>query len=253
MLVETQILDKYSRLESLIEKHFSEDSRYSNIMKFIELFQDRICTAPASTKKHIYSSFMGGYLTHILIVYDISMDLYQLWKKYSKRATYSENTVAFVALFHCIGKLGDIDNLYYIHQTDDYRVDKYGEVYMVNPKIQNMNVTDRTLWLLQKFNIEVSDEEWLAIRLSAGMYEDANKEYLSPNSLFNDQNIIQSNLPILLHHAANMACRVEYEYWKYNDYEMFVNGAHTEDKNMNFTSYNDYISDDIDNLLEEYT
>jgi len=244
MLVQSQIIDKYSRFESLLEKHFSHEQRYSNILRFVELFQDRILTAPASSRRHLYSCFMGGYLTHILMVYDVAMDLYSLWNKYSTRASYSESTVAFVALFHCIGKLGDLENIYYVQQNDGYRLEKYNEKYITNPKITNMSVIDRTLWLLQKFNIEITDEEWLAIRLSSGMYQESNKEYLSPNSLLNDRDIIQTNLPILLHHATNMACRLEYEYWKYNDYELFIDGSRS--------GYPTDMSDNIDSILDEF-
>ena len=249
MLVESQIIDKYSRFESLLEKHFSHESRYNNIMKFTEVFQDRILTAPASSRRHLYSAFMGGYLTHILLVYDIAMDMYDIWNKYSNQMLYSQNSVAFVSLFHCIGKLGDMENLYYIPQTDEYRLDKYGEKYIINPKIQNMDVTDRTFWLLQKFNIEISDEEWLAIRLAAGMYKNSNKEYLSPNLTSSDRDIIQTNLPILLHHSTNMACRMEYEYWKYNDYEMFIDSSRAKITSDDYSSYPDNAFESIDDIL----
>ena len=38
-----------------------------------------------------------------------------------------------------------------------------------------MTVTDRAVWLLNHFGIELTQIEYLALRLTDGMYEEANK------------------------------------------------------------------------------
>ena len=40
-----------------------------------------------------------------------------------------------------------------------------------------MSVTDRALWLLQHFNIQVSTEVWKAIKMSDGMFDAGNEGY----------------------------------------------------------------------------
>ena len=53
-----------------------------------------------------------------------------------------------------------------------------GELYTHNPKLQYMKVPDRGLWLLQHYGIKVTDKEYLGIKLTDGLYDEANKSYL---------------------------------------------------------------------------
>ena len=41
-----------------------------------------------------------------------------------------------------------------------------------------MSITDRSLWLLQHFNINISEEVWKAIKLSDGMFDKGNEDLL---------------------------------------------------------------------------
>ena len=40
-----------------------------------------------------------------------------------------------------------------------------------------MSVTDRSLYVLQKYNVKISPSVWKAIKLSDGMFEDGNASY----------------------------------------------------------------------------
>ena len=40
-----------------------------------------------------------------------------------------------------------------------------GRIYNVNPEIEHMNVTDRSLFLLQHYDIKYSSKEFYGIRL----------------------------------------------------------------------------------------
>ena len=77
-----------------------------------------------------------------------------------------------------------------------------------------MTVTDRAIYLLNHFGITMSENEYLALRLTDGMYEEANKTYLMQ---YLEENKVKSNISILLHQADMLASRIEYENWKHQD------------------------------------
>ena len=73
-----------------------------------------------------------------------------------------------------------------------------------------MKVPDRGLWLLQHYGIKVTDKEYLGIKLTDGLYDEANKSYLmSYNPDFN----LRSNMAYILHQADMMATHIEFDQW----------------------------------------
>jgi len=62
------------------------------------------------------------------------------------------------------------------------------------------------LYYLQKANIPVSENEYLAIKLHDGLYEEGNKPYYIT---FSEDTAIKSNLPYIIHQADLLASRIE--------------------------------------------
>jgi hypothetical protein len=96
----------------------------------------------------------------------------------------------------------------YIPQTDQWRKDKLNEQYMYNDKIEFMSVPDRSLFLLQTHGIDYTKNEYLAIKLHDGIYDEANKPYLI-NWL--PEQKPRTSLVFIMHHADMMASRIEFE------------------------------------------
>ena len=59
----------------------------------------------------------------------------------------------------------------------------------------------------------MTEQEFLAIKLTDGLYEEANKGYLMT---YMDDFQLKTNLPTILHQGDMMASKLEYEEWKYN-------------------------------------
>ena len=59
-----------------------------------------------------------------------------------------------------------------------------------------MSVPDRGLWLLQHYGIKVSDKEMIGMRLTDGLYDEANKKYFMS---YNPDWELRSCLPHVLH------------------------------------------------------
>jgi hypothetical protein len=69
-----------------------------------------------------------------------------------------------------------------------------------------MKVPDRSVFLLQEFNVKYTESEYLAIKLHDGLYSKGNESYLmsaQPDLALKD------DLPILLHHADHLATLIE--------------------------------------------
>ena len=114
-------------------------------------------------------------------------------------------------MHHDLGKVGDLEHDYYIPQDSDWHRKNRGEIYKHNPALQYMKVPDRGLWLLQHYGVHVTDKEYIGIKLTDGLYDDANKAYLMS---YNPDYNLRSNMAYILHQADMMATHIEFDQWK---------------------------------------
>jgi len=133
---------------------------------------------------------------------------------------FTEEELVFAALFHDLGKIGDGDSPNYIPQTDKWRQDKLSEMYTFNPDLDFMLIPDRSLFILQKFGIKVSQKEFLAIRCHDGVFDKANEAYFFSNVQSSRQ---KTSIISVLHTADFLASKVEYDMW-------LNNGGNTQSK-----------------------
>jgi len=212
-LTEEELMANYNKFVGIVESVFTGEKK-ENLLKMVEFFADRLITAPASGKEHFHSTYPGGLLVHLLNVYEMSLELYEIWKVKSNHIDYTLDELTLVALFHDFGKLGDLDEDYYVPQDNDWRRANMGELYKINQHLVNMPVPDRTLYLLQHFNVKVNKNEWINIKVHDGLYDEGNKSYLV---VWSDDRKLKSHLPYLIHHADMMATIMEYEQWKFDE------------------------------------
>jgi len=71
-----------------------------------------------------------------------------------------------------------------------------------------MTVPDRGLFLLQQAGIQLTTNEWIAIKTHDGLYDQANEPYLKG---FMPETKPRTSLPFILHQADLMAARIEFE------------------------------------------
>jgi hypothetical protein len=216
MLTEEQIVSNWEKFIGILDvlgtTDKTSDNRWNKLYTFYDKHADRIAMMPASSKTSYHSSFPGGYIFHILKVLECAKDVYKSWKKNGATINFSEEELMFVCLFHDKGKEGDLDNNqeYYVENDSDWHV-KRGEVYKTNPELSFMKVPDRSLFMLQKHCVEVSENEYLAIKLHDALYEDGNKSYLIS---YSPEYALRTNLPYILHQADLMAAKIESDLFK---------------------------------------
>ena len=206
MLTEIQIQKNWDDLLDIIKNHCDGDNRWSKLLTFYNKNENRLGLAPASGKKMYHSCFVGGWCSHTLNVYHAAFKLKDLWNEMGAIQDFTDEELAFVALQHDLGKLGTEQEEHYILQEDAWRKKNLGEIYVKNPNISFMKDADRSLQLLQQIGVEVSEVEWLSIKLHAGLYEESNRSYLIA---YSDDYKLRTNLPHILHQADLISTNIE--------------------------------------------
>ena len=207
-LTSEKINQNWETLQQLIKDTFDKD-RIQNLNTMYAYFENRMILAPASGINYYHNCFPGGYVDHVLRVIDCATNLYELWSaKGANIQDYTREELIFSAMHHDLGKVGDLENDYYIPNKSEWHRKNQGKIYDHNPELHFMNVSDRSIWLLNQFNIKVSINELLGIKLADGLYEESNLRYFKA---YTKDKQLKTNLPIIIHHADMMAMRVEHE------------------------------------------
>ena len=196
---EKELFANYEKFLKQLEKFFSGE----RLEKLKHLYSEneygyRVIMAPASAKEHFHNAYVGGYLDHIMNVLTTSFGVKKLYEARGGTIDFTDEELVFSAIHHDLGKLGDKEQgeYYQIQESDWHR---------------NMDVVDRALFILQQYQIPCTWKETLAIKLSDGLYHEANSSYLKS---YNPDHELKTNLPRLLHVADYISCRCEYDMWK---------------------------------------
>ena len=207
VLTAEQIKAHYDVLLGGIEKYIGGD-RKDKFIGFYTKLDDRIALLPASHKKAYHNCFPGGYVDHVVRVITASFKLHTLWQEMGSKDTYTEEELFVSALNHDLGKIGSLEEVSVFPSTDEWRKRNLGEMYTFNTKIEYMTVPDRSLFLIQQMGVQLTTNEWIAIKTHDGLYDDANKQYLKG---FMPETKPRTSLPYILHQADMMAARIEFE------------------------------------------
>jgi len=211
MLQAEQIQKNYEKHLKIIDHYLTE--RKESVKSMITHMEDTYIMAPASGKTWYHNAFPGGYVEHVNRVVEFAVKQMKLYAEMGGEIDFTEEELVFAALFHDLGKMGDGDRPNYIPQTDKWRQDKLSEMYTYNPDLDFMLIPDRSLFILQKFGIKVTQKEFLGIRLHDGVFDKANEAYFFSNVESSRQ---KTSIVSILHTADFLASKVEYDIWKRN-------------------------------------
>ena len=209
-LTPEQIQENWQQLRDLITETFEGD-RLEKLNEMYDYFEDRMIIAPASGKEHYHNAHVGGYVEHVLHVTDCAVQLKRVWEDNNATINFTDDELIFAAIHHDLGKVGDMDKDYYVPQESEWHRKNKGEIFTHNDDLQYMTVTDRAIFLLNQFGLVMSENEYIGLRLTDGLYEEANKSYyISYNPAWQ----LKSNIAYILHQADSMATHIEYDEWK---------------------------------------
>ena len=206
-----QIQKNYEKHLKIVDTYIGD--RKDSIKDMMSHMEEIYVMAPASGKSWYHSAFAGGYVDHVNRVVEYAVKQSRLYQEMGGTIDYTVEELVFAALFHDLGKLGDGEQPNYIPQTDKWRQDKLSEMYTFNPDLDFMLIPDRSLFILQKFGIKVSQKEFLAIRCHDGVFDKANEAYFFSHVETSRQ---KTSIISVLHSADFLASKVEYDMWKRN-------------------------------------
>ena len=212
MLEAEKIKENWEKYRAIVNANFP--TRKDALNRMYDDFEERMVFMPASSIAHFHNAFAGGYVDHILRVIDCATTLYETWSNMgSDMSGYTIEELVFAAMHHDLGKVGfpGEGNEVYQVETSDWHRKNQNKMYRHNENIPFAMVPDLSIWLLQEYGVKLSWNEYQAIKIHDGMYDDANKPYFVARSA---QAKLKTNLPVILHHADHMAAQIEYERWK---------------------------------------
>ena len=210
-LNEKQIQQNWTDLRTIINNTF-EGERLEKLNKMYDYFEDRMVMAPASGRAHFHNAMVGGYVEHILHVVSNAQEIRDVWEKNGATINFTNEELVFAALHHDLGKVGNLEHDYYVPQESDWHRKNRGEIFTHNSELQYMTVTDRSCWILQHFQIPMTEWEFIGLRLTDGLYEEG-KYYMGYNPDFG----LRSNIAYILHQADMMATHIEGNQWDRGD------------------------------------
>ena len=212
MLEAEKIKDNWERYREIVNTSFP--TRKDALNRMYDELEDRMVFMPASSMEHFHNAFAGGYVDHILRVIECAEALHFTWSSQgADMSGYTREELLFAAMHHDLGKAGfpGEGNEVYQIETSDWHRKNQGKLYKTNSNIPFAMVPDLSIWLLQEYGVKVSWNEYQAIKIHDGMYDEANKPYFVARSA---QAKLKTNLPVILHHADHMASIIEYERWR---------------------------------------
>jgi hypothetical protein len=171
------------------------DGRRERVEQMFESIGDEYFTAPASSREDFHNAFPGGLCDHSL---SVVKNLWRLQKDLCPDR-WEKETLTFVGLFHDLGKVGVNNVPRYITNPNAFQRREWGKIYKTNPEMPFLTIDDATCFIFQKYGINLSYEEYLAIRLADGQYEPSNKPY----------SMREPDLGLLLHWADLWATKEE--------------------------------------------
>tara|TARA_R100001015_G_scaffold17132_1_gene9218 strand:+ start:4258 stop:5013 length:756 start_codon:yes stop_codon:yes gene_type:complete len=207
-LTEEQLLQNWNSLMDIIEENF-DGERKEKLVTMYKSFQERMMFTPASGNINYHNAFVGGYVEHVIRVCKAAKHTYDLWKHMgSSMEGYTLEELMFCALNHDLGKYGDLEKDLYVPNPSEWHRKNQGSLWNLNSELNWMPVQHRSLWLLQKFGIEFSENEMITIMVHDGLYDDANTQYFKH---YNSDRNFKTNMPLVLHQADLMASKIEGE------------------------------------------
>lgn len=199
------ITNQFDKVISIIE-HDITGERSVRLIRLYHDFEEQIKFAPASSKYHYHNAYPGGYLDHILHVHDIALRMAKLYLTPDAGGTinFTKEEIIFCALHHDLGKIGDENGPMYVLETEQFW-QKKGSIYKYQDRPMTTTVYDRTIYLLQKYNVTMSMHEMVAIKLTDGLYDEGNKRQLMSSDKFP----FDTALPYIMHWSDHMATIIE--------------------------------------------
>lgn len=165
------------KIREIVNKYMADDPRHDSVLHMLTKMmvpgmaaEMRFDQAPASTYRDWHGCFPGGLAVHSI---NVTRVLFRFNK--SLDANVPLSSCVMVGLFHDVGKCGNAVEPYYQPQAERWRREKRGQIYQRNPNLK-LPHQFLSLFLLQRYGVELLQDEHIAIAGHNGLYTDTGKE-----------------------------------------------------------------------------
>ena len=203
-----KVTEAFNLHKKIIDRYITGERKVKVLSMIDTIGEENYALAPASGKLWYHGAYPGGYLVHVNTVVRYALEQKNLYEKLGGSIDFTEEELVFSALFHDLGKVGDGEKINYLPQTQEWFRKNKQEMFVNNPDLDFMLVPDRSLFVLQKFGISVTQKEYLAIKLHDGMFDDSNKAYFVS---FSPDSKLKSSIVPILHAADYLASKLEFD------------------------------------------
>ena len=202
-----QLEENYNKFISAVKSLFTGERLEKLLhMYSMEELGPNLMLQPASGNIGYHNAYDGGYIDHIMNVVNNSIRMMKLYEDVGGKIDFTRDELLFAAFHHDLGKLGKKGVLNYLPNKSEWHIKNQGKIYTNNPELPFMDLTDRTFLTLNDYGLTHTSNEWFGIRLTDGMYDEANIKYLKT---FNPDNTLRSNIQYILHWADHMSTCME--------------------------------------------
>jgi len=204
-------VDKTIKTWLAIVDSIEDENNKRAVKEFTEAMQDSLFSSPASPSVNYpaaHNCMPLGFVEHTLRVLKNFKALVNQHRDEIPHPVHDDDII-IAALFHDMGKIGDLENPYYFDQDSTWHRER-GMFYKINPDIEYLKVPNRSLFMLQHFGAKLPMHVYKAILLHDGPADEANRAYCMREGLF----------AMLLQHADQLAAVFEkqrYEKWLANE------------------------------------
>jgi hypothetical protein len=162
----TKIFNQFNRYISILSKVSDE----KNVSLLTDKFGERLVLSPRGLTDED-----GGSPGSLI---EFSLSVAQVAKEIGDKYGNTKSLVK-ISLLHELGRLGDFDEgkELYIPQDSDWHRDKLGQNYKYNDSCSKMNISHRTLWLVNNLGFSLTQDEYMAILTSQGFHLTENQFY----------------------------------------------------------------------------
>ena len=129
-----------------------------NINNMLEEIGPRICVAPANSNNKQYGCYPGG----IVVTSTKLAKAMQALNEFHGTPV-DIKSIYKIGLLHDIGRIGTLSDDWLLPQDSDWHREKLGNEFKVNFDLPKMTHLQRTMFLLNQFQIKVSEEEFTAL------------------------------------------------------------------------------------------
>lgn len=187
MLGDSKIEMLYHQIMSIFDFELT-DERSSSLRMIYEMHCNEsklplaVCS-PKFSHVHLGYCYTGGNLEYIVTLKEIANDLYDTYTKNGIAITDTEGNrinkqaMTFYILLSSIGNFGRNNNPYYIENDSTYQI-KMGKHYIINPKIPYFTISDNLIYLVNQYNIKLSETEYIMLKSINYDYSADGKSYI---------------------------------------------------------------------------